>query len=220
VAKRVSRPAQQALALPVRGGKRPGAGRPSSRAKVAAPHVERESVRPYQPVHVTLRFTDAVWNLRSERSFAVIHGALAATRRRPDARIVHFSVQGNHIHLIVEAAGTSALSNAVRSLSIRLARRLNRLMGRSGSVFEDRFHSHVLGTPAEVRNALRYVLGNFASHAARRSEPMRAGWTDPFSSAAGKVPRVAQVSLFPETAVRPPATWLLRQGANSAPSSP
>jgi putative transposase len=214
VAKRVSRPAQQALALPVRGGKRPGAGRPSSRAKVAAPHVERESVRPYQPVHVTLRFTDEVWNLRSERSFAAIHEALSATRRRPDARFVHFSVQGNHIHLIVEAAGSSALSNAVRALSIRVARRLNRMMDRSGAVFEDRFHSHVLRTPAEVRNALRYVLGNFASHAARRDEPMRPGWTDPFSSAAGKAPRVAQVSLFPEPAVRPAATWLLRRGEN------
>ena len=101
--KRATQLTQQPLALPVRGGPRPGAGRPSVRERPAVPHVEREPVRPYQPVHVTLRFTDAVWNLRSERSFAVIHGALAATRRRPDARIVHFSVQGNHIHLMATA---------------------------------------------------------------------------------------------------------------------
>jgi REP element-mobilizing transposase RayT len=208
-------PAQQTLPLPARGGKRPGAGRPSSRSRPAVPHVQRDEVRPYQPVHVTLRFVETVWNLRSERSFAVIHGALAAARGRPDARIVHFSVQGNHIHLIVEAAGTAALSNAVRALSIRVARRLNRMMARQGPVFEDRFHSHVLRTPAEVRNALRYVLGNFASHAARRNEPMRPAWVDPFSSTAGKTPRTAQVSLFPEPAVRPAKTWLLRQGESS-----
>ena len=143
-------PAQQALALPTRGGKRPGAGRPTTRAKPAVPHLERDDVRRYQPVHVTLCVAAPVWNLRSERSFAIIHAALTAARRRPDSRIVHFSVQGNHIHLIVEAAGTAALSNAVRALSIRIARRLNRMMGRSGPVFEDRFHSHVLRTPAEV----------------------------------------------------------------------
>jgi REP element-mobilizing transposase RayT len=196
----------------MRGGHRAGAGRPSKRPEPSAPHVEREEVRPYQPVHVTLRFADGVWNLRSERSFAVIHAALEGARRRPDARIVHFSVQGNHIHLIVEAAGTAALSNAVRALSIRLARRLNRMMGRRGPVFDERFHSHVLRTPAEVRNAMRYVLGNFASHAARRNEPMREGWVDPFSSAAAKAPRTAQASLFPEPPVRPATTWLLRRG--------
>jgi tRNA threonylcarbamoyladenosine modification (KEOPS) complex Pcc1 subunit len=54
---------------------------------------------------------EAVWNLRSERSFALIHRALDASRRRPDRRVVHFSVQGNHVHLIVEARGVSALSN-------------------------------------------------------------------------------------------------------------
>jgi REP element-mobilizing transposase RayT len=211
MAKRTAPPAQQALALPVRGGNRPGAGRPSSRDRRAVPHVERDDVRPYQPVHVTLRMAAPVWNLRSERSFAVIHEALTAARRRPDARVVHFSVQGNHLHLILEASGTTALSNAVRALSIRLARGLNKMMGRSGPVFEDRFHSHVLRTPAEVRNALRYVVGNFASHAARRNEPMRQGWVDPFSSASEKSPRSAQATLFPELAVRPATTWLLRR---------
>jgi hypothetical protein len=56
-----------------------------------------------------------------------------------------------------------------RSLAlIRIARGLNAMMGRTGPVFEDRYHAHVLRTPAEVRNALRYVLGNYSSHAARR----------------------------------------------------
>jgi REP element-mobilizing transposase RayT len=204
-------PAQQSLALPMRGGRRPGSGRPSIRPRPAVPHAAREPIRPYQPVHVTLRFADGVWNLRSERSFAVIHGALAAARRRPNARVAHFSVQGNHVHLLVEASGTAALSNAVRALSIRLAKRLNRMMGRTGPVFEDRFHSHVLRTPAEVENALRYVLGNFASHASRRGEAMRAGWIDPFSSEAVKMPRTGQGFLFAEPVVAPASTWLLRR---------
>jgi REP element-mobilizing transposase RayT len=160
---------------------------------------------------------ETVWNLRSERSFAVIHAALTATRRRPDLRVVHFSVQGNHIHLIVEASGSAALSNAIRALTIRLAKRLNRMMGRRGPVFEDRFHSHVLRTPAEVRNALRYVVGNFACHAARRNEPMRPGWVDPFSSCVVKPPRSMQVSLFPDSPVRPPKTWLLLNASAPAP---
>jgi hypothetical protein len=75
----------------------------------------------------------------------------------------------------------------------------------------DRYHAHVLRTPVEVRNAIRYVLGNFASHAARRGERAPAGWVDPFSSAAGNAPREAQGSLFVEPAVVEARTWLLRR---------
>lgn len=189
-------PEQQTLELRTRGGRRPGAGRRSTRARPGVPHGCRETFRSYQPVHVTLRMANFVWNLRSERSYVVIHGALDAARRRVDSRIVHFSVLGNHVHMIMEAKSERALSNAVRALSIRLARRLNRMMGRRGPVFAGRYHAHVLRTPAEARRAVRYVLGNFANHAARRGQRTPQGWADPFSSEVLKVPRAAQGLLF------------------------
>jgi hypothetical protein len=192
------------------GGLRRGAGPKLRRPSPAAPHRPREEVRPYQPVHVTLRFLDHVWNLRSQRSFAVVHRALDGVRVRTDFRVAHFSILGNHAHLIAEADGARALATGVRALSIRLARGLNAMMGRSGPVFEDRYDAHVLRTPAEVRNALRYVLGNFASHARRRGEPVPDGFVDPFSSAAATQPRGTQASLWPKPPTRAPETWLLR----------
>jgi hypothetical protein len=75
----------------------------------------------------------------------------------------------------------------------------------------------VLRTPAEVRNAVRYVEGNFESHAVRRGErPSTKGRVDPFSSAAVKEARVAQRSLFIEPAAEAPRTWLLKQAGRSA----
>ncbi len=199
---------QQPLQFRTWGGARRGAGRPRTRGGL--PHEQRQELRPCQPVHVTLRMAEHVWNLRSERSYAVIHRALEAARRRMDVRIVHFTIEGNHLHLIAEASGTRALANAVRALSIRLARGLNRMMDRSGPVFADRYHARVLRTPAEVRNAVRYVVGNHASHQARRGRPMRKGWVDPFSSATVKVPRAAQGVLFAEPVTAAAETWLLR----------
>jgi hypothetical protein len=85
------------------------------------------------------------------------------------------------------------------------------MMGRTGPVFEDRYHAHVLRTPTEVRNAVRYVLGNFENHEARRGRPRSTkGWVDPFSSAARRAPREEQLSLFVEPATDEPETWLLR----------
>ncbi len=211
----VPMPQQQSLELKTWGGRRRGAGRRSARLRGAVPHTPREEIRPYQPVHVTLRVAEPVWNLRSERSYRVIDAALRAARRRADFRVVHFSIQGNHVHLIVEADGTRSFALGMRALSIRLARRLNVMMGRRGAVFADRYHAHVLRTPAEVRNAVRYVLGNFESHAARRGERTSGRWVDPFSSAARKPPREAQGALFLEPVTAAPETWLLRQAAGA-----
>ncbi len=152
---------QQSLALPTWGGKRRNAGRRSTRERRAIPHVARREIRAYQPVHVTLRMADPVWNLRSERSFVVLDGALRAAQRRPGFRIIHFSIQGNHLHLIVEAEGTRALANAVRALSIRVARGLNAMMGRSGPVFADRYHAPrcTKGAPCASEAATRTASG-------------------------------------------------------------
>lgn len=205
-------PRQCELDLPTWGGRRVGAGpRPAvPRDRPALPHRTRPEQRPYQPVHVTLRMREHVWNLRSQRSFAVIHEALQAVRRRKDLRITHFSIQGNHLHLVAEAEGNRSFSSGIRALSIRIARGLNRMMGRRGPVFEDRYHAHVLRTPAEVRNAVRYAVGNFESHAARRGERTSGRFVDPFSSAAAAVPRRGQGVLFAEPVTAEPRTWLLR----------
>jgi hypothetical protein len=89
----------------------------------------------------------------------------------------------NHLHLIAEAEDTYALSRAMRSLSIRLAKRINRLMGESGQRIVDRYGMSVLSTPLEVKMALRYVLNNYRRHQAQLRHKVQKGWIDPCSSA-------------------------------------
>jgi REP element-mobilizing transposase RayT len=107
-----------------------------------------------------------------------------ALSHRDDFRIVHFNIEDNHLHLIVECSDSSTLGERIGELSSRLARRINRLFKRSGDVFDDRYHSRVLRTPRETRNAIRYVLNNYRHHAEERGKQLPADWIDPFSSAA------------------------------------
>jgi hypothetical protein len=120
--------------------------------------------------------------------------------------VVHFSLLGNHVHLITEADDTTALALGMRALSVRIAMGLNVLMNRRGPVFSDRYHAHVLRTPSEVRHALAYVLGNFASHARRRGERVSPAFVDPYSSAAERGPDGQPPP------VSAPESWLLRSG--------
>jgi len=132
------------------------------------------------PVHVTLR--SAFRPLRSEHVFPTVCLAIrAATQKNPGRfRVVHFSVQWDHVHLIVEASDERALSRGVRGLAIRIARYVNQLVTRRGRFWADRWHGRALTSPRAVRNALVYVLANFRKHEKRRISP----GIDAFSSAA------------------------------------
>ena len=174
------KPAHPQLALPVPrvrgkwGGRRKGAGRPKrpgGRKTVA------HRVRPFHeathPVHVTLRVRRGVGHLR-RRALAKEIGesirkastddAAPAKRRRETFRVVHFSIQPDHLHLIVEATSKRALGRGMQGLASRLARRINHRLRRRGPVFKERYHGRALATPLEVRRAVSYVLTNAAKH--------------------------------------------------------
>lgn len=175
------RPARQLeLAFPASwGGARRGAGRKrAERGKV--PHRARPRHRAGEPVHVTLRSRLAA--LRSQHLFPTLRLALtrAAARNPERFRLLHFSVQRDHLHLVVEASDQRALSSGIRGVSIRVARYVNDLLSRRGSLWADRWHGRALRTPREVRSALVYVLANFRKHARRPYGP----GIDPFSSGA------------------------------------
>jgi REP element-mobilizing transposase RayT len=177
-----------------------------------------------QPLHVTLRVVRGVPSLRGEL-FRHVQIALARARERFGFRLAHFSVQGNHLHLLVEADDERALSRGMQGLCVRVARAVNRVVGRRGSLFADRYHARALTSPRTVRMALRYVLLNARKHARSQLAP---GFVDECSSAAwfGKFARPAALAFgaqqcrarFAQRApeldapIAQPQSWLLRVG--------
>jgi putative transposase len=173
--------AQQPLPFPQGwGGARPGAGRKPAAGRSPVPHRARPKHQARHPVHVTLR--SAFRPLRSLHVFPTVCLAIkGSTKRDPlHFRVLHFSVQWDHLHLIVEASDQRALSSGVRSLAIRIALYVNALVRRRGRLWADRWHGRALTSPRQVRNALIYVLANFRKHSRVRLPP----GIDAFSSAA------------------------------------
>lgn len=163
--------------------------------------------RRWCPLHVTLRVTARFPSLRQQLLYRVVEGAIRATR--PDGfRVVHFSVQRDHVHTIVEAEDSATLTRGMRSLTVRIAMRLNRTLGRMrGKVWGDRYHRHDLEKPRVVRNALVYVLANFKKHERMTDGRPR---LDPCSSAPwfdGWLTSMAPPQRASPT--QPPSTYLL-----------
>jgi REP element-mobilizing transposase RayT len=136
------------------------------------------------PVHVTMRRVRLAPNFRTQVASAVILRELANARRK-GVRVVQYSIQEDHLHLMVEGRDAGDLSAQMRKLFSRIAMMVNAAVGRRGSLFRDRHHRHELGTPREVRNALVYILFNARKHTRGDARSVQAlvDAPDPLSSA-------------------------------------
>jgi REP element-mobilizing transposase RayT len=183
-------------------------GRPKGRTTVA--RVRRPKITRHDPLHVTLRLRAGLPTLRRHHMYRTLRAAFRRGRERFGFRLVHFSVQSNHVHLLCEADDRRALSRGMQGLATRIARGVNRAAGRRGRLFADRYHLHVLGTPRAVRNALLYVLRNGVRHGASPAGP----FFDLYSSAMffdGWKEKVT-IRFIDDGVVVPARAWLLTTG--------
>jgi REP element-mobilizing transposase RayT len=208
----------------LRGGKkRKGAGRPKKGKFASERHETRPQLSGREPLLITARVSKATANLRRRSVYQAVRRALTTALARMDFRIVHFTIQRNHLHLLAEADNKQALSRGVQGFLISAARRINAAASRSkrGSVFPDRYHERILRSPKQCRNAIRYVLNNWRRHGEDlHGEP--SNWlVDPWSSAVNfagwkRLEGTDQLYGVPEWYERPPTstatTWLLTIG--------
>ena len=176
------------------------------------PHRQREVLASRFPVHVTLKLRDGVPRLRNRKSAGALEAAIRAGAERFGFRVIHYSIQSNHVHLVCEARDAQALRRGLQGLEIRMARALNHAHDRRGPVWADRYHARILRTPREVRNALVYVIGNWRHHGGDRYPTLS---IDPYTSAAWFDGFRERLPPLPGGAERPtaaPRTWLLGTG--------
>src|SRR5262245_56358238 len=84
------------------GGPRLNAGRPVIRAAGEVVHRARETFRPTEPLHLSFRLRDGALDLCAEPWFDVFVWSLRRVARHESVRVVAYSAQGNHVHLVVE----------------------------------------------------------------------------------------------------------------------
>jgi REP element-mobilizing transposase RayT len=209
-----------------RGGKRRGAGRKPTGRRAGERHAARPDFKPHHALHVVMRVAPPVGTLRCRKMYKAMREATITAALRERFRIVHVSLQRNHVHLIVEAEHKAALASGMQGFAISAARHVNTALGdgerrRRGKVFADRYHVEVITTPTQARHAIKYVLSNFRKHREDR-EGLASTWlVDPYSSAIsfpdwaeleGQAWRWPIRETYDPLVVRRPQSWLLREG--------
>jgi hypothetical protein len=123
------------------------------------PHTAREPFARNRPVHVTVRVRAGLPSLRGRALARAVSDALEAGYESPGFQLLHFGLQPKHWHLIAKATGPEALAAAVKGLNVRIARVINRQLGLTGSVVDDRYLLEGLRTPAQLKAAMQFVQG-------------------------------------------------------------
>jgi MFS family permease/REP element-mobilizing transposase RayT len=227
------REARRRRARTIGRGNRPGGG---------VPHRKRPPLKAREPIHVTVRVDEVIGRLRTRSAYAAIREAAITVLKRDDFRIVHLSIEGTHIHLLVEAEDRGALSKGMRAFAGSAAKHLNAAFSKAGSwwernraarageslprrrkgrVFADRYHETIIRTPKQARHALAYVLNNWRRHREDRRGVARTWRIDPFATGwafdgwkeRADTPFAWRVrDTYQPIPVWLPKTWLLREG--------
>jgi REP element-mobilizing transposase RayT len=192
--------------------KKPGP-KPRAKGKRHVPHVARPEVTPRHPLHVVLKVTDEVAELRTRKAYQAVRRALQKCAGRSDYRVVDICIQRNHIHALCEADDKQALARGMQGFEISAAKQINRAMGRKrGKVFASRYYAKAIKTPAQARSAYVYLFNNWRKHREDRGARWR---IDPWSSAwqfrGWATPHGHPPPREPLPVVEP-QSWLLREG--------
>jgi len=199
------------------------AGRKPKGKRAGERHEKRAEIDPRCPQHAVLRVgADVKW-LRTEKAYRAVRRALVAVLDRGETfRIVHISVQGNHIHLLCEASDKSAMAKGMQAFGISAAKHLNRVHGHSGTVFPDHYHVEPIDSVRQACHTLSYVLNNWRKHK-QDGRGLFDGRIDPFSSGVlfeGWKERTQAVTVpegFEAPRVSAAQTWYLTKGYKLGP---
>lgn len=196
------------------GGNRANAGRKNLSKTVN--HMKRERFELKTPLQITLKLKPGLPNLRTKKMLEAFQKALVLAKAR-ELRVIHYSLESNHAHLVVECMDNVSLGRAMKSFGSSFGKSVRRIAGGTGSVFVGRYHLRVLRDPTQTRNSLAYVLLNRFKHehAHVDDNPFSSGrYFDGWKKLIGRGAAAKNLEL-PEY-LSTPRSWLAREGWQKA----
>lgn len=140
------------------GGKRKNSGRKRFHSRGVS-HDRRATVKARTPVHINFKVKLQV---RNKEGLKALRKAIQNARKY--VSVIHYSLQSNHVHLIIEANNNERLTQGMRSLTITFSKCLDK-----GRIQKERYHLHILKSVRETRNAIQYVIFNEARHSGKKT---------------------------------------------------
>ena len=118
------------------GGRRPGAGRKPKGDKPMVSHARRRKIRSGARIDIRWQLDPAI-ELKGAR--AALTSAMKEGSEGTGFKVARASLRGRVAEFTVSARDSERLARGMQGLAIRFARALDRVVGRKGRVFIDRY---------------------------------------------------------------------------------
>lgn len=141
---------------------RKGAGRPA-KVDIGIRHIRRERLGKPSALHLTIKVRENKADIQNKKILKALHHAIKRARLQR-LKVIHYTLEYNHAHLVVEAADNRILHKGMQAFGISLAKAINKMKQAKGTVYKHRYHFRKLRSRREVKNALQYVWGNGIKH--------------------------------------------------------
>src|SRR6185312_13463069 len=117
------------------------------------------------PLHVIQRGNNRARCFTREGDYGLYMGMLGELCVKFECELHAYVLMTNHVHLLMTPGDAASVSNVMKNLGQRYVQHVNRMDGRSGSLWEGRFRSSIVDTEAYLLRCYRYIECN----------PVRAG---------------------------------------------
>jgi REP element-mobilizing transposase RayT len=124
-------------------------------------HRKREEISRPRPLHLTIKLNRA--DIQNKTVLKILRNAIQRARLR-GLKIIHYSLEHDHVHLFAEGESNLILSKGMQGLGVSLSKRINNALKIKGQRYKTRYHLRVLKSATEVKNVINYILKNGIKH--------------------------------------------------------
>ena len=156
VMKKIRKHTQLSLLNPKRAGRKPIHDK-------GIRHIQRERFERESSFHITIKVRQEKSDLQNKMILKALHRAIMKARYK-SLKVIHYTLEFNHIHLLVEAYNQEQLSNCMQSFGVTLAKMINKVKFKKGRVYKHRYHLRRLSSVMELKNVLKYIFNNGIKH--------------------------------------------------------
>jgi REP element-mobilizing transposase RayT len=126
-------------------------------------HISRDPIKRITPLHLTIKIESKKAGIKNKNILTALHHSIKKARIL-GLRILHYTLEFDHVHLLVEADNNERLGRGMQSFGISFSKGINKIKQMKGRVFKTRYHFRKLKTLTEIKNVLKYILRNGIKH--------------------------------------------------------
>lgn len=162
-------------------------------------HISREIIERPSSLHITIKVRANKADIQNKKILKALHRAIMRARFK-SLKVIHYTLEYNHVHLLVECASNYRLGRAMQAFGICFAKAINKAKLSKGTVYKHRYHLRKIRSAQDLKRVINYIFSNGIKH--KRTKSI----IDPYNSS---IAEKRLTLLYPKLALKP-STFLMK----------